>query len=77
MILFDSKGRMVSTFNESDLHKFAQSIGLKKSWYQYNKRYPHYDLTTLKMIKKAISAGASQVSTKLLVKLAWWNKESL
>lgn len=28
-----------------ELHSFAQSIGLRREWYQHHRRLPHYDLT--------------------------------
>ena len=28
-----------------ELHEFADSIGLKRSWFQSSARFPHYDLT--------------------------------
>ena len=32
---------------EEELHKFAQKIGLKRSWYQDKSHYPHYDLKVM------------------------------
>lgn len=51
-----------------NLHSFAQSIGLKKCWFQ-NKRgkhQPHYDVKGA-MIDKAIKAGAAQVNSRAIV----------
>lgn len=31
-----------------ELHKFAQKIGLKRSWFQDKKNFPHYDLVASK-----------------------------
>lgn len=42
-----------------ELHSFAASIGLKRSWYQ-NKDFPHYDLTFNKR-RLAIEMGATTV----------------
>jgi len=39
-----------------ELHRFAEFIGLKRSWFQ-NHRIPHYDITTSKR-KEAINHGA-------------------
>ena len=40
-----------------ELHRFAQSIGIKREWYQDNPHTPHYDLTYGKR-RQAIAAGA-------------------
>lgn len=42
-----------------ELHKFAKSIGLRRSWYQ-PKSKPHYDLTPGKRIR-ALKAGAINI----------------
>lgn len=43
MILFD--GVHLATDGDLDeLHKFAQSIGLKREWFQDHPAHPHYDL---------------------------------
>lgn len=41
-----------------ELHKLAQQIGLRRSWFQSNSVLPHYDLTASKR-SKAIKAGAN------------------
>ena len=46
-----------------ELHAFASSIGLKREWYQGDKKpdaFPHYDLTPNKR-RAAINAGAVKV----------------
>ena len=53
-----------------ELHKFAQEIGLKYEWFQDHCRHPHYDLTTIKMARKAIKTGAKLVSPKNIVKIS-------
>jgi|WetSurMetagenome_2_1015567.scaffolds.fasta_scaffold99553_3 hypothetical protein len=54
--------------DENELHAFALKIGLKREWFQSSKAtYPHYDLTTERAGKRAISAGAVLVSKKALV----------
>jgi len=40
-----------------ELHELAQSIGLKREWFQDHHLLPHYDLTPSKR-KAAIKAGA-------------------
>ncbi|MBA7484099.1 hypothetical protein ES707_19623 [subsurface metagenome] len=48
------------------LHHFAQSIGLKRSWFQNKSTFPHYDLTPNKH-KQAIAAGAILLTGKSLL----------
>jgi len=43
-----------------ELHVFAESIGLKRSWFQDKPGHPHYDLTPLRRAA-AIKAGAKSV----------------
>ena len=40
-----------------ELHCFAKSIGLKRSWFQARSIMPHYDITQNKR-RQAIKAGA-------------------
>ena len=88
MILVDSIGHMVSTENADELHKFAAGLGLKREWFQtpgvgkkskkvceLGEEYSaHYDLTTKRMMNKAISMGAELVHPFELVKRAWWKE---
>lgn len=50
-----------------ELHAFAQSIGLKRRWFQ-PKSSPHYDLTPSKR-EAAILAGARPVSRAEIVQV--------
>lgn len=51
-----------------NLHSFADSIGLKRCWFQNkkNKNQPHYDVKG-DMIEKAIKAGAIQVNSRDII----------
>ena len=40
-----------------DLHVFAQSIGLRREWFQSHATMPHYDLTEVRR-RRAIELGA-------------------
>ena len=53
--------------SEEELHKFAKIIGLKLDWFQ-NHRYKHYDLTSLRMVSKALINGAVFISSREIVK---------
>jgi Protein of unknown function (DUF4031) len=44
-----------------ELHQFAQSIGLRRCWFQDKKSGPHYDVTE-RMRHRAIQAGACPIS---------------
>jgi hypothetical protein len=46
-----------------ELHRFAESIGLKRDWFQYQSSLPHYDLTPNKRML-AIKHGAVDVGPK-------------
>ena len=56
-----------------ELHKFAQSIGLKRSWFQNHPRLPHYDLTANKR-KQAVKNGAKEVDIKFTMNFMRRNK---
>lgn len=45
--------------NEEELHQFALSIGMKRSWFQKNRLLNHYDLVPSKRIL-AVKKGAIQ-----------------
>ncbi|GBG02324.1 hypothetical protein AZSI13_16510 [Azospira sp. I13] len=40
-----------------ELHAFANTLGLRRSWFQANASYPHYDVT-LEVRNKALLMGA-------------------
>jgi len=76
-ILIDSKGHMVSTTSVQELHIFAISIGLRPEWYQAPRRAfknGHYDLTAQNKVNRALLDGAHPVSTRNLIKRAWWSR---
>jgi len=73
MIITDGT-HLVSTESEEELHKFAESIGPKRHWYQDLKNHGHYDLTTLNASGRAVRAGAKLVHAFDLVQQAWWSK---
>ena len=64
-------GRMImshmSSPNIDALHKMADSLGLKREWFQNKKLHPHYDIRKGTKIK-AISLGAILVSDKDLIR---------
>lgn len=43
-----------------ELHAFAASLGLKRSWFQGHASYPHYDVT-MSMRERALERGAVRV----------------
>ncbi len=52
-----------------ELHKFGSEIGLKRKWFQNRSRYPHYDLTTKRMVNKAVKNGAKLITKRELLGL--------
>jgi hypothetical protein len=54
--------------SEEELHAFAESLGLKREWFQNHGRIPHYDVTDTKRAE-AITAGALPISSKELVRM--------
>jgi len=65
MVYTDGKHLVADNINE--LHRFAQSIGLKRKWFQ-DHRIPHYDLTTWAIYQKAHFKGAIDLSTRDLIR---------
>lgn len=55
-----------------ELHVFAQSIGMKRGWFQLSagKEIPHYDLTGSKR-KLAVNKGAIELSRKEMSDKVW------
>ncbi len=54
-----------------ELHRFAESIGLRRAWFQHKPDHPehdHYDVTR-GMRFKAIRAGATAITTTELAEL--------
>ena len=49
----------------TELNIFAQSIGLKLSWFQGHTYFPHYDLTANKRLQ-AIKNGAKEVDKRFI-----------
>ncbi|HCD33311.1 MAG TPA: DUF4031 domain-containing protein [Phycisphaerales bacterium] len=57
-----------------ELHRFAQSIGLKRSWAQKLRTSPHYDLTASKRAL-AVQAGAKELTDREAVDISTgWRK---
>lgn len=53
-----------------ELHAFAQLVGLKRQWFQDHPHHPHYDITTPRMLRKALSTNmVTTISAKQLLKL--------
>lgn len=67
MILTDGT-HLMSDASVEELHEFAQSIGLRRNWFQDHLLHPHYDLTTQRMANKAVLCGATRVDPKELVR---------
>jgi len=67
----DGKGKehesyhLGSTESLDELHRFAQSIGMRREWFQ-DKLIPHYDVFGI-MIQKAKEAGAEVVESRVFL----------
>uniref|UniRef100_A0A6M3JHH0 DUF4031 domain-containing protein n=1 Tax=viral metagenome TaxID=1070528 RepID=A0A6M3JHH0_9ZZZZ len=55
--------------NVWELHTFAKSIGLRRSWFQ-DGHIPHYDLTTKRKARQAIDVGAKKISVREIVMMS-------
>lgn len=66
-IYYDKIGHLVSDSSLEELHSFAQSLGLRKEWFQDHPKHPHYDLTTERIKNKAKKLGAKKVSSKEII----------
>ena len=51
----------------SELHRFAESIGLKRKWYQTQSRHPHYDIMSKTILNRALEKGAVLGTKKQIV----------
>lgn len=49
-----------------ELHSFATSIGLKRSWFQDKPDFPHYDLS-VRMRGRAVHHGATEETRRQFV----------
>lgn len=53
---------------EDELHQMADSIGIKRAWYQKHKRLPHYDISQSKR-KQAVDIGAVEITARQLIEM--------
>lgn len=68
MIYTDGVHLVVNGLQE-ELHRFAQSVGLKRKWFQDQSDHPHYDITTPRMLKKILNTNmVTKISTKQLIR---------
>lgn len=58
-------GHLVSDTSLEELHRFAESLGLRREWFQV-KSVPHYDLTG-EAYEMALDRGATLVSSREIV----------
>lgn len=68
MIYFDGI-HLISDESIAELHRFAKKIGLRRPWFQADRKrggnasFPHYDVIG-GMVGKALVAGARRVNSK-------------
>jgi hypothetical protein len=58
---------MMTDGDLSELHEMADTVGLKREWFQDHPAHPHYDLSNKKR-KLAIKHGAISVSSYDLIR---------
>jgi len=63
-------GRMIMCHMVADtldeLHEMAESIGIRRKWFQDKPRFPHYDISKSKR-EIAVSNGAMEITARELV----------
>ncbi|MDR2933052.1 MAG: DUF4031 domain-containing protein [Oscillospiraceae bacterium] len=60
-------GHLSTDASFDELHRFAQAIGLRREWFQADKRVPHYDLIGDTLYHKAIKTGAIPCGRKYII----------
>ena len=69
-MIYVDKVHMVADSLE-ELHLFAETIGLKRHFFEgVRKGHPHYDLTNKTIMSKAIENGATIVSSKKVLEIS-------
>lgn len=58
-----------------ELHRFANRLGMKFSWFQNHPQHPHYDLSPNKR-ELAIRLGAIEISTLELIHICYKRDKS-
>jgi len=66
MTIYTDGTHLITDGDLEELHWFARSIRLRRSWFQGPPRHkkPHYDLTTARMTATAARSGARVVTLK-------------
>jgi hypothetical protein len=52
----------------AELHQFADTLGLKREWFQNHPTHPHYDISPSKRAL-ALRRGANEVSSREMVEV--------
>ncbi|HHY27204.1 MAG TPA: DUF4031 domain-containing protein [Desulfitobacterium dehalogenans] len=69
MIYIDKAGHLVSR-DLGELHRFARQLGLRRSWFQgHNPKWPHYDVTSEALRRRAVEMGAVVVGSREVVRI--------
>lgn len=58
---------LISDKSETELHAYADSIGIKPCWFHKGAEHPHYDLP--KHMRGKAPPGAKMVSSKEIVRI--------
>jgi hypothetical protein len=70
---YDYSSHLFTDGDIEKLHKFAESIGLKRAWFQNKKDLPHYDLTKNKRFQ-AIKNGAKECTNRFMAEIILKNR---
>lgn len=63
MIYYDSMRHLVSDTSLEELHEFAQSVGIKRCWFDSNPAHPHYDIPK-KLVRAVEKSSAVKVKPR-------------
>lgn len=57
---------LISDVSISELHEFAELVGIKRGWFDANKKHPHYDIPR-KLVQVVYEKGAIKTTSKHIV----------
>jgi hypothetical protein len=68
-VIVTDKKHLASSRSKTELHAFAEKIGLKRLWFQDHPKHPHYDITSGRILRKALLEGAGLVTSRELIQM--------
>lgn len=65
MIYLDGLGHLFSDVSVVELYEFAvKKLKMKSTWNHYSRNFPHFDITTDGMRRKAVALGAREIDLR-------------